>query len=428
MGSRIIASVLCWVLLLLTTAARARSTSDTQPSASTQPAQEPQSLQMPAPDYTTDLTGDWSGARTRLYNAGIDVGAKLFLEGFYNLQGGVSTSHPVGATTFDLDLTFDLAKLANINGGTIFLDLEDHAFRNPSRSLVGDLQDFDFNNTPPYLVFAEAWYQQMLFNDKLRIKIGKIDANGVTEFSVIDNGVSFLNGSAQSSPTIFNMPTTPYQMPGIDAFFTPADWYYAGVGVFYANQSDRFGELIDDPASEEYTRFGSFIIGETGFRWHGTQFLPYAGNFKIGGWGQTGTFEKFDGNPQRGTEGMYTIYDQTLYQPSGEPENGRGIRAFADYGLTQRDIYAIDQHVGAGFTDTGADVASPRDVVGIGAQYAQISSEARLRYPFELSIEGFDRIQITPWSSLQPDIQYILHPGGEFKDAVVTTLRCEIDF
>jgi carbohydrate-selective porin OprB len=46
-----------------------------------------------------------------------------------------------------------------------------------------------------------------------------------------------------------------------------------------------------------------------------------------------------------------------------------------------------------------------------------------------LEIEGFYKLQVTPWFNVQPDIQGIIHPGGAgLRNACVTTLRVELDF
>jgi porin len=378
------------------------------------------------PDFSNTLTGDWLGARTKLADAGATVGATLILEGFDNFQGGLDTAHAVGATTFDLNLTLDLEKMLGIHGAQFYFDLEDHAFRNPSTSLVGDLQVFDATTAPPYLQVFAIWYQQTFLDDKLRLKIGKVDAN--TEFSVIDNGLTFLNSSAEISPTVPVMPTTPDPMPSINLFFSPADWWFAGVGAYYANQSDRFGDIVGDSASAQRSRYGAFLIGETGLRWNNAPFFHLAGNLKVGGWGHTGTFERFDGSEQAGTGGGYAIFDQTLYQPPGESQNGRGLRMFLEYGGTQSDIFPIDEHAGAGCTYTGPIASRAQDVLGITAQYAQISHAANLIYPYELEIEGFYQFALTPWMQVQPDMQYIIHPGGRYSDALVATLRCTIQF
>jgi porin len=379
-----------------------------------------------ASGFDNNLTGDWWGRRQRLQDAGITIGSQITLEGFSNFQGGIDTAHLVGASTFDLNLALDTDKLLHWHGGEFYVDLEDHAFRNPSTALAGDLQVFDKQNTSPYLQIFEIWYQQKLFDDKIRIKIGKVDANA--EFSVIDNGLPFISSSTQVSPTIFVFPTTPDPMPSVNVFFTPNDWYYANFGAYYANRTDRFGDIVDDPAKIQSTDYGSFLIGETGFKWHAAPLFDQAGNFKVGAWGHTGTFTRFDGIQQQGTYGSYAILDQTLWQPKGEPDNGRGVRTFLEFGQTQNDINAIDRHIGGGLTWTGLLDSRPGDVIGLSPQYAHITPQAGLAYRYELALESFYQWQLTPWALLQPDLQYIIHPGGRYSDAMVATLRLQITF
>jgi porin len=386
-----------------------------------------QSATAPTPStFDSNMTGDWWGQRQSLQDSGITIGATLTLEGFDNLEGGIHTSPAVGATTFDLNLALDTEKLLHLPGGEFYVDLEDHAFRNPSTALVGDLQVFDKQNTSPYLQIFEMWYQQNLFDDKIRVKVGKVDAN--TEFSVIDNGLPFINSSTQVSPTIFMFPTTPDPMPSVNVFFTPNELYYASFGAYYANRSDRFGDLMDDPAKIQPAAFGTFLIGETGLKWHVAPILEQAGNLKVGAWGDTGTFARFDGARQGGTYGYYAILDQTIWQPTGEPDNGRGLRTFLEYGGTESDINPIDRHIGGGITWTGPLAARPNDIIGFSPQYAHITPEAGLPHPYELALETFYQWQLSSWAFVQPDLQYIVHPGGTYPNALVATLRLQVSF
>jgi porin len=394
----------------------------TQP---TQPSEAPPTTAQ-APGFSGMLTGDWLGERQKLSDDGISFAATLLLEGFDNFQGGVDTAHPVGSTTFDLNATLDLHKMLNLSGAEIYCDLEDHAFRNPTTALVGDAQVFDKSVADPYLQIFEFWYQQTLLSGKLRIKLGKVDAN--TEFAVIDNAEQCLSSSAALSPTIFLMPTTPDPMPGVNAFLTPTDWFFFIAGAYYSNRSNRFLDLVGDPAAAQLARYGTFLITETGFRWNSTPLFAYPGNLKLGFWGHTGTFHRFDGSTQSGTEGGYAIANQTLYQPKNEPPTGRGLRTFLEYGGTESSIDLIDEHVGGGFTLTGPFQTRDLDIVGITAQYAQISRRAKTPYPFELAIEAFCQIQLTPWLQFQPDLQFIIHPSGLHPDALVATLRATIQF
>ena len=376
--------------------------------------------------FDGNLTGGWAGTRQKLQDAGITIGSTLTLEGFSNFRGGIDTAHLVGASTFDLNVALDTGKRFGLQGGEFYVDLEDHAFRNPSTALVGDLQVFDKQNTPPYLQIFELWYQQKLFDEKLRIKIGKVDAN--TEFSVIDNGLPFISSSTQVSPTVFVFPTTPDPMPSVNVFFTPNETYFAGFGSYYANRTDRFGDIVDDPAKIQASEYGAFLIGETGLKWHEAPVLELPGNLKLGEWGQTGTFTRFDGIQQQGTYGTYAILDQTLWQPKGEPDSGRGVRTFLEYGQTQNDINIIDRHIGGGVTWTGPIDSRSGDIIGVSPQYAHIPAGADLPHAYELAIESFYQWQLTPWAYVQPDLQYIVNPGGKYSDALVATLRLQITF
>jgi porin len=291
---------------------------------------------------------------------------------------------------------------------------------------VGDLQVFDKQNSKPYLQIFELWYQQKLFDGKLLLKIGKVDAN--TEFSVIDNGLEFINSSSQVSPTIFLFPTTPDSMPSVNIFLTPNESFYASFGTYYSNRSEGFGNFVGSPQDVQLSEHGAFLIAETGLRWQRSPFLEGDGNLKLGAWGHTGMFTRFDGLRQRGTYGYYAILDQTLWQPASEREGSRGVRTFLVYGRTQQSINPIDWHIGGGIVSTGLLAARPNDVVGFGSQYAHISGEAGLPQSYELAMEVFYKFQIIRWAALMPDLQYIVHPGGQYPDALVGTLRLMVNF
>ncbi len=383
-------------------------------------------IQQPAPGFADKATGDWWGERQWLRQVGVTIEASLVLQGFKNFRGGLRTSTLVGASTFDLSLALDTEKLLDWKGGKFYVDLEDHAGRNPSQVLVGDLQIFDKLNAVPYLQFFELWYQQQLFDGRLRLKIGKVDAN--TEFSVVDNGLSFLNSSSQVSPTAFVLPTTPAPMPSANLFYTPSPSFYASFGFYYSNQSVGFGNLVGSPQNVQLSESGSFLIGETGLKWQHAPLVQGGGNLKLGAWGHTGTFPRLDGLQQRGTYGYYAILDQTLWQPAGETRNGRGVRTFLIYGRTQRTINPINQHFGGGVTWTGLLSARPNDVVGFTPQYAHLSSQAGLPHSYELAMETFYRFQMTRWATIMADLQYIINPGGQYPDALVGTLRLNLNF
>ena len=70
--------------------------------------------------------------------------------------------------------------------------------------------------------------------------------------------------------------------------------------------------------------------------------------------------------------------------------------------------------------------------LGLMASQAWLSDKtgAGFTEDYELAIELFYKAQVNGSFSLKPDLQYILHPGGDasLKDAVVLTLRGELTF
>ncbi len=291
--------------------------------------------------------------------------------------------------------------------------------------MTGDLQGFDKQNSRPYLQIYELWYQQALFNGRLHLKMGKWDAND--DFSVIDNGLIFLNSSDHVTPTILGFPTTPDPMPGVGIYLTPGKFWYASFGVFYANRSDTFGNFTGHPQSIQPTEYGALFIGETGLRWDYAPLLGKDGNLKLGVWGHTGTFTRFDGSQQKGADGLYAIFDQTLWQPAGKKAQGRGVRTFLSPGWTQSSVSTIDWNMAGGVTWAGPLAGRAQDVLGFSANYGH-NSQPRLSHSTELELEWLYQTQLTKWATLLPDLQFILHPGSRYPDAVVGSLDLTIRF
>jgi len=148
-----------------------------------------------------------------------------------------------------------------------------------------------------------------------------------------------------------------------------------------------------------------------------------AGNLKLGAWGHTGTFTRFNGGHQIGTQGYYAIFNQTIWQPVGEPGDGRGLRSFLGYGRTLRTVSVIDWAAAGGLAWKGLFSARPNDMAGLGPAYARVSRDAGLPRSYELATELFYLWQINRWATVMPDLQYIVNPGGRYANALVASLR-----
>lgn len=369
--------------------------------------------------YTAQAQSSQNELFKNLQRSGFSFGLNETLEGYHNFTGGIRRGSD-WASTSDANIQIDLDKLLGWKGALFYADLEYHAGGNPTNKLTGDLQVFDKHNGAPFLQMLELWYQQKLFNDKLRVKVGKIDAN--TEFSVIDNGLEFINSSTQVTPTLFVFPTFPDPMPAAAVFFSPDKLVYTNLAVFNANRRDRFLDFYGDPASIQPTLNGNLFISESGLTWDQLPVLGNDGNLRTGLWMHSGTFTKFNGDPLDRAEGIYLIFNQTVWKPDHNENKERGIRIFLEYALTDARITPVFQHYGGGMAWTGPFGKHPGDVYGLSIQNANISSEAHLPEKFELNVETFYKYNISSRLSMKPDIQYILHPGGKYPNALMGIL------
>jgi porin len=96
----------------------------------------------------------------------------------------------------------------------------------------------------------------------------------------------------------------------------------------------------------------------------------------------------------------------------------------------------VSTYLGGGVTHDGFFAARPDDKIGLAFAYAGISDKARAASALdgvplesgELAFELTYAAQITPALALQPDLQYIIHPGGDSSlgDALAIGLRISL--
>ena len=380
----------------------------------------------PLPKQQRDTSKVQRNFLARLKDKGVTFGVAESLDGYYNFMGGLRTGS-AASSTFDANISLDMNQLLHIPGGKFYADFEAHSFQNATDLLVGDLQVFDKNTADPFTQIFEFWYQQKFFHNTLRLKIGKVDANA--EFSLIDNGLDFMTSSAHVTPTLFVFPTFPDPSPGVNLFFTPGKLFYASIAVYDANQNDHFLDFSGKPNSAQPSLSGKLWIGETGLTWSQLSGRGEDGNLRLGVWKHTGQFNRTDNNNLlHGAGGLYIVINQTLWKPASDKDTGRGLGMFLVYGNSNKNVAPIYLHYGGGLLWTGMSKKRPDDEIGITSQYSRISSQPGLLWNYEQAIESFYKISFGSWISLIPDVQYIIHPGGKYSNALVGTMQLELMF
>jgi porin len=388
-------------------------------------------LGVPTPQQQPDLELlRWYGLRAKVENAGVTFAGAYTADYSKNFQGGVSTASDAFRSLLDLRLNFDMRSLLNIYDGTLSVDYQNQNGQNGSDRLTGDQQGFDNIDADGRSEVAELWYQQLFLEERLRIKVGKVDAN--SEFAAPASGAGFLNSSFAYSPTIFLMPTYPDPAMSVNVFYNPTPNYYVQAGVY--DGSGAAGVATGDYGPKKFFNGPGdyFFIGETGVRWAPrNQTLP--GRFSVGGWYNTGNIPRFDGGNDDGTGGFYALAEQTLWhQKYYIPTDPVGITAFLQYGYADPAVSPVEHHVGGGLLWTGPLPIYKRenDALGVGFTYAYLSNAPAAGFAkrYEMTIEAYYGIQVTSYLIIKPDLQYILNPGGGDRDALVATVRGTVAF
>ncbi len=379
------------------------------------------------------LLGDLGGVRPTLAERGITSVLAFTGEIISNASGGVHQD-PGADLLLDWVLDADLDKALGWTGGSAHL--------NPmwlaGDGVQGDVGDLtlvsNITGRGGVRVF-EAWLQQSLFDDVLSLRAGILAAD--QEFILSGPGMLYFNsvfgGPVFLSPNL-RWPIYPVGALGVRVRANVAK----GVTVQAAAYNG-------DPGSEEENRTGLrtrlsgaggvFSIAEAGW----SSGAERRSSLKVGGFHHSGEFVEFSsGAVRRGLSGGYVAAEQMLVRdlsPIGGAPDG-GLEVFLRSGLAQDERAFVFFGLDAGVNVTGPLPGRPADVLGLGVVYARISRDFaaaqpdRPRWGHETVLEATYKIALAPWWSLQPDVQYIVHPGGSTgtPNALVLGLRVDLLF
>jgi len=379
-------------------------------------------------------TGDWAGTRTALEETGISIGAEYIAEYSAVLDGGIREEGSF-RNLFTFDATFDTEALAGLPGGSVFVQyLHVNAERGGSFD-AGDIQIFsNIENDRSLDVIFELWYEQLLFDERVRIKVGKIDAN--SEFQNVEAAGDFANSSAGFSPTIFVFPSYPDAATSVNIFVTPIrtddieltlgyGFYDGAAGVDGVRTGSRGpSTFFSDDLSNDW-----FHVAAATLAWKrlGEQ---AGGRMSVGGWWHTGDFDRFDGGADDGTGGFYLTVEQRIDAPDADVPDA-GLYLFGQFGWADPRVSEIHQHLGGGLVARGWVPTRHADAAGLYISYVALSDERGAGFAEdETAIDLYYRLQVTPAVYLQPELQYIFNPSGaaDVDDALVLGIRAGVVF
>ncbi|HLE01717.1 MAG TPA: carbohydrate porin [Bdellovibrionota bacterium] len=387
--------------------------------------EEPPIAQSPE-EPETRLTKNWGGARTRLSEKGVDLALISKWELNSVLSGGTN-SGTVNLGNIDLRVSLDMAKLANWNGASFFFYGLGNYGGDPTRN-IGDGQGTSNIETPANTAkLYEAWFQQIVFDEKASFLIGLHDLN--SEFYVTDSSTLFFNSSfgvgRELSQTGLNGPSIfPTTAPAIRVRTEPSKSAYFQAAIFNAvsgDPSNPYGTHIRIKASD-----GVLLINEMAYL-RGTESSPkeLPGKYALGLWTYT------EPNPEETfvNHGAYLLADQNISE---------NLSVFLRYGVADSRLNRFSSNLGLGTVYAGLIPGRPHDRFGIAWSRVNLAGEYRDEQTAaetptkaaEDTLEANYRFEAIPGLAIQPDFQYVIAPSGDplIPNASIAAVRLELSF
>src|SRR5258708_6230523 len=384
-----------------------------------------------------------------------DIGITPFLS-YY----GVFQGNPVGGIEqrtayshlilFGAALNFD--KLLGVTGASLTISGAEAEGKNLSENIGNINTASEAFVTPHTVLFYELYCKQMLFEDKLELRLG-----GMTQASQFASVPAFglqVSGGINGNPTsIFvNAPfhSSPTATWAASAKIQAAREIYAEAGIYQA--SERLGKLgyhgLDFSIR---ANDGELVMAQVGwehtfFRTPETTSLDenrnksvaegasgLSGNYILGGYYSNFKFPVLNGpRVQTNAYGFYAMGQQMFWRSIADPHTNFSVWG----GLTfspQQDISLLPLMGFAGTIWQGLVPGRDRDqllltylVSGFGRTYADsIVAIGGKRPTAEHVLEASYPIYITTNYTIQPDIQYVVRPNGagDIRDSLVIGIQ-----
>lgn len=421
------------------------------------------------------LLGDLNGLRSNLHKKGINLSIDADFEFFSNIHNGERRGTLFqGLVSSAVEI--DLEKLINWRGGYFkassfwIFDSEPHEKRD-LKKMVGTyfLEPSNISAYDTFRLYA-LWFQQELFNGKLKLRLGQLAAD--EDFVVSDFSSLYLSGSSgwpvfMSETLPGGGPGYPLSSPGLELISPVFDAVTIKFGIFTGNPGQQDGNNRYGTRFSVDEKNGFLFIQEIVYEKKNDSFI-HPGTYKLGVWYHSGDFYDLrvdennisladdgtlsgsvsSGNPLRhnGNYGVYFITDQQLWRENMQDNQGLNFHLrIAPY--LPGDRNSLDFYVDGGLQYVGLFPQRDKDVTGFIVHYCR-ASKSFIGYKKDLnsirsasglpverikideaSVEFTYQFKISPCCIIQPCVQYYIHPIASPKNnAIAAGLRLTLSF
>lgn len=395
-------------------------------------------------------SGNWFGQRQELIDHGINFSVTYTSDTAGNPVGGYRPGGCNYADVFVMACLLETEKLFGWHGGYFTISAMELNGNNLSQNNIGNLFPVQQTYAVETIHFNELFYEQKFFDDSASLKFGRIVAGN--EFAIsplnflyMSSGINgnpealWLNGQVSSyfnsvwgSRLKVELPASTTARLGVYQVTPPSrngvNWnFYPQNGVMLLAQYGWSPEFFKSSSSSPEETANNLPATKGKESYNNSLAAPncaplkgFLGHYWMGSYYSTATYQQFNSTtPAANSYGLYWHGDQVVYKPN--TTNNVGLILWSDYVLCpQQNISQVPFQVNAGAIYTGLIPGRENDFTTLAVVYGNFSNSYATAqqqlgngYPtYELIYESGYRIHLTSFSYIQPDLQWIIHPGG----------------
>jgi porin len=371
------------------------------------------------------LSGDWGGRRTELARQGYDFFAYYNAIAAANVSGGIDQR---GAYAGDLfaGMNLDLGKIAGWDGWTFNLSGIDRHGESIDDDVGGIYSVMQLVGGQTYFLYNLS-LEKRWADDRYSLKFGRITATDDFAGSpfygyYLSNSI---NGQIRAVLLDGVMTSYPFAVWGTRFQYAPSDDFRVKIGAYQLTERmfdpDLHGADFAFRSSD-----GLSLMAQLEWDWRlGTR----PGHFGFGLNNVNFDMPRF--NSDETTDTFIRYYAQIDQQVTRESEGSdQGLYLFGTLAYTdQEEVALVPLHTSFGAQYVGPIPGRNRDRLIFGTTYGRLSDDyadeqvalGNGRPDYEWIFELGYRVQLTKFSYIQPDIQYVVQPGGsgDIPDATV---------
>ncbi len=394
------------------------------------------------------LTGNWGGGRSRLHEAGIDLGLSYTAEPAALISGGYDEGSSTYLHNINFEFKADLEKLAGWKNSSFLAKVSSRNGDNLSELYVapGSTPDGAYIYGEYFNKSQEVYGGQTTklvnfqlttqIHDRVSIDVGRLVMNDF--FLRSDIYCDFMSNSTCGAPKgIF----TPY---ALSAYPDATMGLHADIAII--EDLHLHAAIFDGGWTKQDPHGFDWELGLNGVAYTGElQYFLQGGStygekrvIKAGVNHNTGDFNNFvTGGIESGNTSYYVLADIGVYS-EGEGTD-QGLSLFGSYVYNENDeIAGLTSFYNIGMVYKGLIPGRDIDKFGVNFVYAKHSEFNTYTHDYVSGlVRGNESILEISYNyylpygiQLMPDFQYVKHPNGsvDFDNAMIVGLKFNVNF